>query len=144
MWTDYLVWGLFVNAIKNLAGEGGLCSTMYDTLWVGNTFIQKLLFRNFSGLNIGSGTRIQRGIKPSQPSRGSGSFGICQGIKERLHSGEEWAGALHGHRGGLTTCSGQEGRLWSRLPWTLFLALHLLNVSLGCVLVLSVPELYIL
>lgn len=60
-----MVWGLFVNAVKILAGREGLCSTMYDTLWVRNTFIQKLLFRTFSELSVGSGPRDSERIKPA-------------------------------------------------------------------------------
>lgn len=80
MWTNYLVWGLFVNALKILAGKRGLCSTVYDALWVYS-------FKNFYlepclGSTLAQAPGFQRPIKPVPTLKMLRVLGICQEIKQ--------------------------------------------------------------
>lgn len=58
-----MVWGLFVNAVKMLAGKGGLCSTTYDALWVRHTLFKNFYLEPFLGSELGQALGIQREIK---------------------------------------------------------------------------------
>lgn len=65
------------NSVRN---KRVFAPTMYEALWVGDTFIQNLLFGTFSGLSVALVSRDSE-INKTSPSP-QASFRDCQEIKQ--------------------------------------------------------------